>query len=331
MPLRTPRLGVGALVVGLGAALLAGCAAGGSGTPDAAARDTAGGAFPVTVPHGQGEATIPRAPERVVVLGPGDAQLAAALGAPVVGVVRNPVRDDGAWLGESPPLPAEVRTLDPITPDLEAIAALRPDLILMTTSQPTYSTAYAEIARIAPTVSYRTALLQDPGGELALMIGRALGREDAARDLVARSDEALTRFAAEHPGLAGKRYAWGQFAAGTTYLVTAPDSPSAGFFDRLGMVRPASHDELPPWQAGMVQVPAERLTLLDDADVVILGTALPADRDAFLAEPLVQRSRVLTEDRMHLVDAEVAALLLTPNPASVPALLDTLRPVLEET
>lgn len=325
MPVRTPRFGAWVLVAGLGAALLAGCGAGGTAGPAAAT-----GAFPVTVRHGQGEAVIPRAPERVVVLGSGDAQIATALGAPVVGAVRNPVRDDGAWLGESPPLPAAVRTLDPVTPNLEAIAALRPDLILMTTSQPSYSAVYAEVARIAPTVSFESALLQDSGDDLALMIGRALGREDAARDLVARSGEAVTRFAAEHPGLAGRTYAWGQFAAGTTYLVTAPDSPSAEFFDRLGMVRPASHDALPPWQAGMVQVPAERLTLLDDADVVILGTAQPADRDALLAEPLVQRSRVLAQGRLHVVDAEVAALLLTPNPASVPALLDTLRPLLEE-
>ncbi|NWJ73393.1 ABC transporter substrate-binding protein [Pseudonocardia sp. ICBG1122] len=108
-----------------GSVALSGCAPGGTGTSDPAG--PAGAAFPVTVLHGQGEAVVPAPPQRVVVLGAGDAQIASALGAPVVGAVRSPAAPDGSWRGVDPPLPAGVSTLDPLAPDLEAVAALRPD------------------------------------------------------------------------------------------------------------------------------------------------------------------------------------------------------------
>lgn len=287
----------------------------------------AGGAFPVTVVHGQGQAVVAAAPQRVVVLGAGDEQIAAALGAPIVGAVRNPVSADGAWLGVDPPVPAAVRTLDSLTPDLEAIAALRPDLILMTTAQPTFAAAYDRIAAIAPTVSYRTALLQDPGEDLTRMIGTALGRSAEAEALIARADEQIARFAAGRHTTGG--YVYGQFAAGTLYLVTAPDSPSVRFLGRLGLTVPEPVARLPLWQAGMAQLAGEQLALLDRARVAVIGVPTDADRAALTTHPLVARTALAREGRLHVVSSDVAALLLTPNPASTPALLEILRPVLE--
>jgi len=305
-------------------ALLAGCSSP-AAEPEPGA--DAGGAFPVTVVHGQGEAVVPAPPQRVVVLGASDEQIAAALGAPVVGAVRNPVTGDGTWLGVDPPRPPETEVIDSIEPDLEAIAALRPDLILMSTAQPSFAAVYPQIAAIAPTVSYRTAPLQDSGEELTRMIGAALGRQAEAQALVDRADAEIERFTADHP--VPETYVFGQFVSGTAYLVTAPDSPSVRFFERLGASVPPAIAALPPWQAGMVQLPDEQLPLLTDADLVLIGVPTPADEQALRAHPLVARSAAVTDGRLHVVGADIAALLLTPNPASVPALLDTLRPILE--
>ncbi|WP_226361725.1 ABC transporter substrate-binding protein [Pseudonocardia sp. ICBG1142] len=308
-----------------GLVALSGCAPGVTGTSDPAG--PAGAAFPVTVPHGQGEAVVPAPPQRVVVLGAGDAQIASALGAPVVGAVRNPAAPDGSWRGVDPPLPAGVSTLDPLAPDLEAVAALRPDLILMTTAQPGYAAAYPRLATIAPTVSYRHALLQDAGEDLTRMIGAALGRADAAEALIARSDAALARFRAELGP--DRRYVFGQYAAGTTYLVTAPDGPSVRFFERIGLTVPPAVAALPPWQAGIAQLPDEQLGLLDDADVVLIGVPTDGEGREFTTRPLVARGPLVREGRLHLLSVADSALLLTPNPASTPALIETLRPLLE--
>ncbi|WP_226354003.1 ABC transporter substrate-binding protein [Pseudonocardia sp. ICBG601] len=313
------------VLVVAGVLVLAGCGAGDSGAPVRGA--AADAAFPVTVVHGQGEAVVPAAPRRVVVLGAGDAQIASALGAPVVGAVRNPASPDGSWRGVDPPLPAAVSTLDSLEPDLEAVAALRPDLILMTTAQPTFAAAYPRIAAIAPTVSYRTALLQDPGEDLTRMIGAALGRPEAAAELIARSDAQLARFRAELP--AGRSYVFGQYVGGTAYLVTAADGPSVRFFDRIGLRLPPAVAALPPWQAGISQLPDEQLGLLDAADVALVGVPTGADGAALTARPLVARGPLVREGRLHLVSTDVAALLMTPNPASTPALIETLRPLLE--
>lgn len=307
--------------------LVAGCAGPVAGEPAGPPGEP--GAFPVTVPHGQGEAVVPGPPQRVVVLGAGDEQIATALGAPIVGAVRNPVSDDGGWLGVDPPRAAEVGVLDSIEPDLEAIAALRPDLILMTTAQPSFAAVHPQIAAIAPTVSYRTELLQDPGDELTRMIGAALGKPAEAQDLIDRSAAAIDRFVTEHP--APGSYLFGQFVGGTAYLVTAPHSPSVEFFERLGATPEPQVAALPLWQAGMVALADEQLPLIGAADLVIIGTPTADDERALRTHPLVERTPAAAQGRLHVVSADIAALLLTPNPASVPVLLETLRPILEAT
>ncbi|ODU03441.1 MAG: hypothetical protein ABS81_14220 [Pseudonocardia sp. SCN 72-86] len=306
-------------------AVLAGC---GGGTPAPAAERA--GAFPVTVTHGQGTATIPAAPQRVVVLGLADTQIAAALGAPIVGATKNPSSADGAWLGVSPQVPADVRTLDSITPNIEAIAALRPDLILMTSAQPSFSAAYAQIAAIAPTVSYRTALLQDSGDDLARLIGQALGRPAEADALIARSQDRLAQFKAAHPGLEGKGYAFGQYAQGGTYLVIAQDGPTAKLFDAIGIRLPGPIAGLPVWQAGMAQVAAENLGVLDSADVAFIGVAGTAGERDFGAQPLVQDSNLLRSGRVDFLSYDESGLLLQPNPATTETVLGMIGPMLEK-
>ncbi len=144
MTRRTDRL-VAAVAV-LVVIALAGCAT----TTESPAEPSRDDTFPVTITHGQGTVTVERKPERVVALGFADAQIAAALDAPVVGVARNSSSADGNWPGVSPPYPADIVTLDAMTPNVEQIAALRPDLILMTTAQPAFSQSYEELAAVAP-------------------------------------------------------------------------------------------------------------------------------------------------------------------------------------
>ncbi len=78
-------------------------------------------------------------------------------------------------------------------PDLEAIAALEPDLILGTESR--HSQLYAQLDAIAPTVFMQTQA--DPWQENVLLIGEALGQKDGAQTLLDGFNERCEEIADE--------------------------------------------------------------------------------------------------------------------------------------
>ncbi|GAA1115191.1 iron complex transport system substrate-binding protein [Nocardiopsis composta] len=237
--------------------------------------------------------------------------------------MRNPDSADGEWPGTD--LDDGVAVLDPVEPDLEAIASHRPDLILMTAAQLSFSQAYDRLSQIAPTVSYRRALLQDDGDELTGMIGAALGREAAARRLIASSEEAIEEFTREVGGLDGARVVFAQNHQGSTGVIVAGDSPVVVFFERLGLRVPTELARLAEGGAelGAVQLSEEELHLLDTADAVFVNT--PDGEERFMDSPTVRGLDVSERGTVFPTGNELAGLLLTPNPATTGLLLDRLR------
>jgi iron complex transport system substrate-binding protein len=131
----------------LGAALLAGCggtsAESASGSGSAAAEETR------SVKHAMGTAEVPAHPERVVVLDTGELDDVLALGVKPVGAVRVDVSKDYlSYLGDQTDGIEMVGTIE--QPNLEAIAALQPDLILSSTVR--HEAIYDQLEAIAPTV-----------------------------------------------------------------------------------------------------------------------------------------------------------------------------------
>lgn len=106
----------------------------------------------ITVEHSMGSTDVECEPERVVTLGQGQTDSTLALGVTPVGVV-SPWTDD--WYAY---LPEEVEDADVVgtelEPDLEAIAALEPDLILG--SKLRHEALYPQLSEIAPTVFAET-------------------------------------------------------------------------------------------------------------------------------------------------------------------------------
>lgn len=124
---RTARV-AGALALALAFALIAGALAGCGGGKKPAAEAPPSASFPVTVTDDAGrKVTISTRPERIVSLAPANTEIVAALGGldRLVGVTTYC------------DYPAEVADIakvgDFIQPNLEAIAAARPDLVLVTT------------------------------------------------------------------------------------------------------------------------------------------------------------------------------------------------------
>lgn len=309
------------------AAIVAGCGSGGETSTETSEIDSSS-TFPVNVTHAHGTVTIESAPTRVVTLGSADTQIASALGADIVGAVRNPSSADGNWTGTS--LPDSVLTLDSTKPNIEAIAALNPDVILATTAQAEYDKSYDVLSRIAPVVSYKTALLQDSGEELTELIGIALGKGDQARELTAQSNEAIGQFRTTHQALDGKTYAYGQYAGGTLYLLGQPTNPSAKFLSRLGLKvadEVASAATADPSSA-FVKFSPENFGVLDSADVALISTYGEGSEEEFRGLPTVASLALTTRGNLEVIDQELSSALLFPNPATTEYLLDRLTLIL---
>ncbi|WP_061289305.1 iron-siderophore ABC transporter substrate-binding protein [Herbidospora cretacea] len=168
-------------------------------------------AFPVTIEHKFGSTTIPAAPSRVFTVGLTDQDAAIALGVVPVGTTN--------WFGGFPgavgpwatpklngaPVPTLLE--DPGTgPQVEKIAALKPDLILALYSGLTKE-QYETLSKFAPVVA-QPAAYNDygiPWQEQTTTIGKALGKETEATALVAEVETKFKTMAAEHPEFAGKK------------------------------------------------------------------------------------------------------------------------------
>ena len=130
-------------------------AQGGKDFGDAAAKtaamgtDAEPGEFPRTIAHALGRTEIKAEPKRVVVLDVGELDNVASLGVEPVGYAPTE-GDDGIpeYLKKTAGAPRNVGTINSL--NLEAIAALKPDLILG--SRLRASDKYKELSQIAPTV-----------------------------------------------------------------------------------------------------------------------------------------------------------------------------------
>lgn len=153
--------------------------------------DAAPGVFPRTITHARGTTRLERKPERVVVLDTGEIDQALALGIVPVGTAT-PNGTIPSYLQPQLSDSTNVGSLDGLR--LEAIAALKPDLILG--SQLRVDDLYDELSAIAPTVlSIRPGY---PWKENLLLAGAAFGEETKATELLneyqRRADAIRARF-----------------------------------------------------------------------------------------------------------------------------------------
>ncbi|PCE15770.1 iron ABC transporter substrate-binding protein [Microbacterium sp. SZ1] len=177
MPSRVRRSVLPLLALTTSAILLLGGCAADAETP---ATDDTGDIHEVT--HARGTTEVPADVERVVTLEPLELDTAVAVGiTPVGAAVASNVASTPSYLGVD-----AVRAVGTVPePDLEAIAALEPDLILGTEAR--HSALYEQLSAIAPTVFIETQA--DPWRNNALLIGEALNKEDEVADLLAEVDQ----------------------------------------------------------------------------------------------------------------------------------------------
>lgn len=205
------------------------------------ASDAAGtepGAFPVTIEHAFGTTTIEREPKRAATVSWVNADTALALGVVPVGVPEIVFGDNAAkstpWtdaalkrLGASwgtPDAPAQYSEVDGI--NYIAIAKTSPDVILAAYSGLTKE-EYTKLSKIAPVVAYPELAYGTPWEESTTLIGKALGREEQALDLVRSTKQRIADQAAKYPQIKGKSFIYANLdpaAADSVALYTAIDN-----------------------------------------------------------------------------------------------------------
>ncbi|GAA4701843.1 iron-siderophore ABC transporter substrate-binding protein [Pseudonocardia yuanmonensis] len=322
-----------------GAAALAVVVAGCGGPADTPAAPQAqapqqGTGLPVTIDHALGSTTITAPPQRVVTVGWSDQDAVLALGVTPVGTAE--------WFNEQPGaiFPWATQAAGGAVPEIvsnageisfEKVAALKPDLILALYEGLDQS-EYDKLSAIAPTVAQSKQFDEfgAPWQDMTLTAGKALGREQQAKELVADTEAKFEAVRDAHPEWAQKTMLVGATAENGTYTVFSPQDPKVRFFADLGF------RTQPPWLAGRVAdnvatVSAEEYKLLDVDRLA--WTSDPDLMQVLRDDPIYNRLDVVRSGRVSYFDYTTApfpgAAITFTTVLSIPYALDQVVPELE--
>ncbi|MGY2004620.1 ABC transporter substrate-binding protein [Blastococcus sp. SYSU DS1024] len=264
-------------------------------TGQAAAGDAA---FPRTVEHAMGSTVIPEEPERVVVLDTGELDSALSLGVTPVGAVTTDVSEQFlSYLAEDAEGIEVVGTI--AEPDLEAIAALEPDLIL--SNQVRHEDIYDQLEQIAPTVF--AADLGDTWKENLLLDAEALGREEEAEELLAEYEQQAADLGEAIGDPASTTVSPLRFVGGTIRAYQ-PESFVGTVLADIGL----DHVDLPEGEVStFAELSPEQITQAD-ADVILYssyGAPEESGEATVVAGPLWPRLTAVAEGRAFAVEDDV--------------------------
>ncbi len=307
-----------------------------SATAAGTATETAAGeaaAFPVTIEHKYGSTTIESEPLRVVSIGFQDHDFLLALGVKPIAVREWwGERPFATWtwaleaLGDAEPVVLAAGELD-----IEAVAALQPDLIIGLYSGIT-AEQYELLSAIAPTVTQPGTYVDYgmPWQEQLLATGQAIGRAAEAEALLAATQDAFARIRAAHPEFEGKTAVIAGPSGDGAFWAYGIEDPRSRLLASLGFVYPpelaaAANDSF------YATISAEQGQLLE-ADLII---EIVETEDA-VASPSTSRVweqlKAVQEDRVYVTswESEVVGALSFSSPLSLPWALEQLAPHLAE-
>ncbi|MGH3972028.1 MAG: iron-siderophore ABC transporter substrate-binding protein [Pseudonocardiaceae bacterium] len=308
-----------------GAASLSLAACGNGGNSSAAAPSGAAG-FPVTLTGKEGTATISAPPEQVVALGfQRDAETALALGVTPIAMTASVIFPSGI-------APWAEAVLTNRKPELlntangfpfEKIAALRPDVILATDSYE-LTDAYDRLTQIAPTVSYVEGPDSDTWQQRVELIGKALGRAEQAKQVLADTQNKINQAATDNPAFAGKTFSFSYVAGGVLEALVGDDA-SVTFLEQLGLTISPKLVTLPESEPGRAPISRENLGVLD-AEVMIATAQTDEDRELLESNPLFSQLNAVKNGNFILIPFPVSVATGFPSPLSIPYALDNIVP-----
>ncbi|MEU6862176.1 iron-siderophore ABC transporter substrate-binding protein [Streptomyces sp. NPDC046876] len=269
-----------------------------SGGPAAAA--DAG--FPRTLTHDKGTTELKSRPQRVVALDNSLVEAVVALDTPLVGGIGSYRDQKGfpAYLGDAVKDTKDVGPLD--NPNLEAIAALKPDLIVSATVR--HADLYDRLSRIAPTVFVKTT--GPIWKENITFLGTALGREEKARAKLAAYE---TRAKKIGDAVNAKGGGSGEGGKPTVSITRFVDGPTRIYLPKsftgiilgdMGLLRPENQRDTAKFN---IEISEEQIQQADADHIFLTAFSGGEERKRkFMANPLWQRLNAVRKGNVHEVD-----------------------------
>lgn len=258
------------------------------------------------VDHAMGSTEVPAEPERVVVLDSSFLDAALALDVTPVGATE---AEDGAGMPDY--LADQVADIDVVgltnDPNVEAIAALRPDLILG--AKVRHEALYDQLSEIAPTVFTESSGTNWKDG--FAVTADALGASDEAEAYLADYEERADEIG-ERTGADGTHLSMVRFLLPDEIRIYGPNTFSGTVLTDVGFDL-GDHD----WdEYSMAYLSAEQLGMAD-ADVIFSSSYGGRDSEEFLSafaavEQVWNAVPAVADGRQHWVEDDIWMLGIGP-------------------
>lgn len=346
---RTARGAMLAAATVTAALVLAGCggssaASGEDPANSSTAEATSGGDaqraahFPVTIDSALGKATISEPPERIVTLGQGSTETAIAMGHVPVGIEKYPwgagkhgylpwvheaVKEAGAKLPKQFTGGTEL--------DIEAVAALEPDVILAPWSGITQQ-QFDLLSQIAPTVAYPDKPWSTQWAEQIRIIGKALGEPEEATEEIAQIKDRFAQVRRQNPTFAKHTFAYTYTNGPGTFGVYLKGEQRVEMLRKMGLELLPKIAEMPAQNGNWyTELGLENVDTVKDADLLFTWYMDGKSRKQLMKQPLyagipaIERGSVVAAKDHSFVTASSMI-----NPLTVPWSVDRYVPMIHE-
>ena len=250
-----------------------------------------------TVTHAMGETTIKGQPKRIVVLTNEGVEAVLAMGITPVGAVE-------AFTGETwyEHTAEQLKDTKPVgnesEPSLEAIAALKPDLIIGNKMR--QEKVYDQLSKIAPTVFAET--LRGDWQENFKLYSKAINKEEVGQEKLDDYNNRIEELKTTFGDKTQQKVSMVRFMAGDVRIYHK-DSFSGVILEQLGFARPEEQD-LPDFaEKGVTK---ERIPAMD-GDIMFYFTYETGDKEAtkleneWINDPLFQNLEVAKANKVFKV------------------------------
>ncbi len=292
---------------------------------------TADGAFPVTITHKLGTATIESEPKRIVALGEVDQDTLLALGITPVGMAElTGVQPDGLAPWTAPKLTGEKPLLAQrgrVQPGGDRRAAARP---------------HPRGRRLLHRQGVRQALQAGADRRLRDGPGRGLLAEDRdpdrqgrrqggrGRKIVAEVDGAISGVQTKYPQLKGTGFAFTSvFPNGNIGVMKSKDDTSVKLLEQFGLKLPEQLAKL-PGDGFAAELSMEKISVLDVDVLMSYYNDDPATQKKIEGNKLFEGLDVVKRGSYVPLDLKSFWPLRTPTPLAVPYVIDNVVPKIAE-
>lgn len=251
-----------------------------------------------TVTHAMGETTIKGQPKRIVVLTNEGVEAVLAMGITPVGAVEAFTGD--TWYKHTADQLKDTKAVGTESePSLEAIAALKPDLIIGNKMR--QEKVYDQLNKIAPTVFAET--LRGDWQENFKLYSKAINKEEVGQEKLDAYNNRIEELKTTFGDKTQQKVSMVRFMAGDVRIYHK-DSFSGVILEQLGFARPAEQD-LPDFaEKGVTK---ERIPAMD-GDIMFYFTYETGDKEAskleeeWIKDPLFQNLEVAKANKVFKVD-----------------------------